>query len=43
MTDILKELFEDYDDIPLWVYPILILATLSFFPIMTLFIIVLGG
>lgn len=39
MTDILKEVFEGYDEVPLWVYPILILAALSFFPIMSLFLI----
>ena len=43
MTVILKELLEGYDQVPIWIYPFIILAALSFFPIMTLLLVVLGG
>lgn len=41
MDQVLKELFEDFDDIPFWMYLMMILAALSFFPLMAFFFIAL--
>ncbi|MFD2638365.1 hypothetical protein [Piscibacillus salipiscarius] len=43
MNETLKEFVEDYKDFPLWVYLLPILGAIVFFPLMTLFLIVLGA
>lgn len=43
MVDVLKELLEGYDQVPFWIYPIIVFGAVSFFPLVSLLLIVLGA